>query len=43
MGKPNIITKRYLQDNARFADVCNFLLYDGQQIIRPEDLAENDV
>ncbi|MBQ7863848.1 MAG: Rpn family recombination-promoting nuclease/putative transposase, partial [Lachnospiraceae bacterium] len=43
MGKPNIVTKRYMQDNARFADVCNFFLFDGQQIIRPEDLTEKDV
>ncbi|MBQ8632117.1 MAG: Rpn family recombination-promoting nuclease/putative transposase [Lachnospiraceae bacterium] len=43
MGKPNIVTKRYMQDNARFADICNFFLFDGQQIIRPEDLAERDV
>lgn len=43
MGKPNIVTKRYMQDNARFADVCNFFLYGGQQIIKPEDLVERDV
>lgn len=43
MGKPNIVTKRYMQDNARFADICNFYLFDGQQMIRPEDLAEKDV
>lgn len=43
MGKPNIVTKRYMQDNARFADICNFYLFDGRQVIKPEDLAERDV
>lgn len=43
MGKPNVITKRYMQDNARFADACNFCLFNGEQIIKPEDLAEKDV
>ncbi|MBP3593585.1 MAG: transposase [Lachnospiraceae bacterium] len=43
MGKPNIITKRYMQDSARFADICNFFLYNGQQIIKPDDLVERDV
>ena len=43
MGKPNIVTKRYMQDNARFADLCNFYLFDGQQIIKPENLVERDV
>ena len=40
MGKPNVVTKRYLQDNARFADVCNFFLFSGRQVIQPENLAE---
>ncbi len=43
MGKPNIVAKRYMQDNARFADICNFYLFGGQQIIKPADLAERDV
>ena len=43
MGKPNIVTKRYMQDNARFADICNFFLFDGRQVIKPENLIEKDV
>ena len=43
MGKPNVVTKRYMQDNARFADICNFFLFDGQQIIKPENLVEKDI
>ena len=43
MGKPNIVTKQYMKDNARFADACNFFLFHGEQVIKPEDLAEKDV
>ena len=43
MGQPNIVTKRYMQDNARFADICNFFLFDGQQVIKPENLVEKDI
>ena len=43
MGKPNIVTKRYMQDNARFADICNFFLFNGKQVLKPEDLVERDV
>ena len=43
MGKPNVVTKRYMQDNARFADVCNFFLFNGRQVIRPENLVKQDV
>ena len=42
MGKTNIITKRYMQDNSRFADICNFFLYDGQQVIKPEEIEDFD-
>ena len=38
MGKPNVVTKKYMQDNDRFADVCNFYLFHGKQVIKPEDL-----
>lgn len=43
MGKPNVVTKKYMQDNDRFADVCNFYLFHGKQVIKPEDLIEKDV
>ena len=43
MGKTNVVTKQYMKDNARFADACNFFLFHGEQIIKPEDLAEKDV
>ena len=43
MGKSNVVTKKYMQDNARFADACNFYLFDGEQVVKPESLAEQDV
>ena len=43
MGTANTITKQYMQDNVRFADVCNYFLYNGRQVIHPQDLVEKDV
>ena len=43
MGKSNVVTKKYMQDNDRFADVCNFYLFGGKQVIKPEDLKERDI
>lgn len=42
MGTKDIKSKEYLADNKRFADLCNYKLYDGEQIISPEDLQERD-
>ena len=42
MGKPNVVTKQYMKDNARFADACNFFLFHGEQVIKPEDLTEQE-
>ena len=39
----NIVTKKYIGQNDRFADLCNYYLFDGRQVIRPEDLKEKDV
>ncbi len=35
-------TKEYMGNNERFADVFNFLLYDGEQVIIPENLIPMD-
>ena len=43
MENKNVVTKKYMEDNERFADLCNFLLFDGQRVIRPDDLEEQDV
>jgi len=36
------VTKEYMQDNETFADAFNYLLYDGKQVIRPEQLKPLD-
>lgn len=40
MGKKDIIQKLYTEDNRIFADIVNFMLYDGREVICPEDLEE---
>ena len=42
LGKVNVVTKEYMQNNAVFADACNYFIYGGQQVIRPEQLHEMD-
>ena len=43
MGKADDLTKQYIRQNDRFADICNFYLFDGEQIVKPEELQEQDV
>ncbi len=42
MSAQDAIGKRYMSDNAIFADAFNFLIYDGEPIIKPEELREAD-
>ena len=42
MADKDAITKDYMQDPERFADAFNYLLYDGKQVIKPEDLKPQD-
>ena len=42
LSDKNSVSKKYLQDKDRFADLFNFYLYDGQQVIQPEQLREMD-
>ena len=42
MRKADALTKEYLSNNEIFADVFNYLIYDGQQRILPENLIERD-
>ena len=42
MGLEDAVTKAYLQDNEVFADVFNYRLFDGEPVIRPEELREMD-
>lgn len=40
--KTDIIVKNYWRDNARFADFFNAVLFEGKQVIQPEDLEDLD-
>jgi len=42
MGEKDIVTKRFINNNAYFADICNSFLYNGTQHILPEHLHELD-
>ena len=42
MGEKDTITKNYMQDKTIFADAFNFLMYDGKQVIKPEQLKPVD-
>lgn len=42
MGVKDTKSKEYMSDNARFADLCNLVLYDGENVISASDLEEKD-
>ena len=42
MGRIDTETKAFMSDPARFADAFNYLIYDGQPVIKPEDLKPLD-
>ena len=42
MGEIDIRTRDYVRDNSVFADICNYMLFDGKQVVKPEDLVEKD-
>ena len=42
VGKPDITTKAYMSKNEIFADAFNFLIYEGEQVIKSEELKELD-
>ena len=42
MGKADTVTKKYLRQSSVFADIFNFYLYEGQQVIHPGQLRELD-
>ena len=42
MGNVDKVTKAYMRENAIFADAFNYLIYDGRQVIKPDDLQELD-
>ena len=40
MGTKDSKAKEYLSDNTRFSEICNYVLFDGDKVIKPEDLKE---
>lgn len=42
MADKDTITKEYMQNKATFADAFNYLLYNGEQVIKPEQLKPLD-
>ena len=40
MGNIDVEGKQYLSNTVLFADAFNFLLYDGEEVIKPSDLRE---
>ena len=42
MSKKDIVAKKFLSDNRRFADLCNYYFFDGKQLMQPEDLKPLD-
>ena len=42
MGVKDTKAKEFLSDNERFADLFNYYLFDGKQVIKAADLCERD-
>lgn len=43
MGKQDLLAKEYMSDNEKFADIFNYYLYEGRQIIKSENLREENI
>lgn len=42
MAKKDVALEKYFQDNARFADLLNAVMFQGKQVIKPGDVREQD-
>ena len=42
MGMADTVTKEYMRGNKVFADAFNYLIYDGEQVVKPALLQEFD-
>ncbi len=40
--QPDTILKNYWSDNGQFADIFNAVLFNGKQVIKPEELIDED-
>ncbi|MDO4261886.1 MAG: Rpn family recombination-promoting nuclease/putative transposase [Eubacteriales bacterium] len=41
-GKADVILKEFWRNNERFADLFNAVVFEGEQVLKPEDLQEMD-
>ena len=39
MGQKDLAQNDYYNDKVRFADVCNGILFQGKDMIKPEEIA----
>lgn len=42
MGAIDISAGHYISQNEVFADICNYVLFDGKEVLKPESLREAD-
>ena len=42
LGTKDSKAKEYLSDNTRFSEICSYVLFDGEKVIKPENLKECD-
>lgn len=42
MGQTDLAMKEALKQGEYFADICNLLLFQGRQVIQPENLTPMD-
>lgn len=42
MGKIDIYESDYLENSEIFADLVNGVLYGGEQVVKPQELGEQD-
>ena len=42
MGKTDVFESDYLENAEIFADLVNGVLYEGRQVVKPEELSEQD-
>ncbi|MBQ4067701.1 MAG: hypothetical protein IJC76_00470 [Lachnospiraceae bacterium] len=43
MGGIDAVTKKYIRHNDKFADVCNYYLFNGESVIKAEELEDRDI
>jgi len=40
LGEADAVLKQWLRNKSRFADLFNAVIFDGRQVIKPEELEE---